>query len=136
MYSLCKDHCTENNKKPIFIALYKEYLIKKNILPSIFHEKTSAGATTSKCCQKVKKKTEKIKEYNLHMRRKNVAKAEKSRDEEKAKEKKEYLSANFDLQAVLYSPLFHAKPIFYKRKLATFNLTVFDVARKQGYCYV
>ena len=82
------------------------------------------------------KSEEKITEYEMHIRRQKAANEEKSNDAQKSKETIGYVSANFDLEAVLYSPLFHAKPIFYKRKLATFNLTAYSVANKQGYCYV
>lgn len=48
-----------------------------------------------------------------------------------------YFSGNFDLQAVLYRPLFLGKPLFYKRnKSATFNFTIFDTAKKEGHCFL
>ena len=135
MYDLYIAHCAENTKKPISFALYKELLIKKNVA---FHipRKDQCWCHHFELLSEAEKTPEKIQEYELHMRRKVAANDEKSKDAQKAKGNFEYVSANFDLEAVLYSPLFHAKPIFYKRKLATFNLTVFDVASKQGYCYI
>lgn len=135
MYDLYKEHCAENTMKSISFALYKELLIKKNVA---FHipRKDQCWCHHFEMLSEAEKTPEKIQEYELHKRRKLAANDEKFRDEQKAKLNSQYVSANFDLEAVLYSPLFHAKPIFYKRKLATFNLTVFDVASKQGYCYV
>lgn len=40
------------------------------------------------------------------------------------------------MEAVLYSPIEYKKPVFYKRKFATFNFTVYEVARKKGHCFV
>lgn len=39
--------------------------------------------------------------------------------------------ATFDFQAIE-----HEKPVFYKRKFATFNFTVYKVANKKGNCFV
>ncbi|KAJ8873345.1 hypothetical protein PR048_026979 [Dryococelus australis] len=46
------------------------------------------------------------------------------------------ITANFDLQAVLYCPLEHSKPVFYKRKFVVYNFTVYEVAKKQGHCFL
>ena len=55
---------------------------------------------------------------------------------DRAKNDKDFVTCNFDLEAVLYSPLFFSKPIFYKRKLAMYNFTVYEVAKKNGFCYM
>lgn len=43
---------------------------------------------------------------------------------------------NFDLQAVLECPKGQVSSIFYKRKLAVYNLTVFDLISKEGTCNI
>jgi len=44
--------------------------------------------------------------------------------------------ACFDLQQVLITPHSMSSQLYYRRKLATYNLTVFDVAKKDGYYYM
>ena len=43
--------------------------------------------------------------------------------------------ACFDLQQVMYCPLSDVGEVFYKRLLSCYNLTVYDVGTKTGYCY-
>lgn len=73
-------------------------------------------------------------EYLQHIRRKKVSENEKNNDYLRTKDKN-FISANFDLEAVLYTPLVFAKPVFYKRKLASFNFTIYDVGKRNGYCF-
>lgn len=54
---------------------------------------------------------------------------------EKSKSDQTFFSANFDLEAVLYCRLKFAKPLFYKRKLACYNFTVYTVRDKKENCY-
>ena len=69
----------------------------------------------------------------MHIRRKDYVNSLKKDHAERAKEDQTFLTCNFDLEAVFYSPLFFAKPIFYKRKLAIYNFTVYEVAKKSGF---
>ena len=45
-------------------------------------------------------------------------------------------AACYDLQQVLTTPHSMSSQLYYRRKLATYNLTVFDLAKKDGYCYM
>ena len=46
------------------------------------------------------------------------------------------IAANFDFEAVLYTPCNKVSTIFYSRKLATYNCTIFNLATKAGTCYM
>jgi hypothetical protein len=46
-----------------------------------------------------------------------------------------FIAIFFYLQAVLYCPLEHRKPLFYKQKFALFSFTVYDAAKKEGNCF-
>ncbi|KAB0790124.1 hypothetical protein PPYR_15557 [Photinus pyralis] len=134
MYNLYLEHCITNKKKPISRTNYKEILIEKNIG---FHKPKKDQCWCHHFEQlPADQKTDRQAEFDLHIRRKCAANEEKRKDSEKSKTDDTYLSANFDLEAVLYSPLFHAKPIFYKRKLATFNFTIYEVPKRQGHSYI
>ena len=53
-----------------------------------------------------------------------------------AKRDSELEAITFDLEAVLYTPCSKVRTLFYKRKLCTYNLTTFDLANKEGQCYM
>ncbi|CAB3222579.1 unnamed protein product [Arctia plantaginis] len=134
MYNLYLDKCQQDNiVKPISKTSYREMLLKKNIA---FHKPRK-----DQCwCHHYEmlpedQREEKKEEYRAHVKRKQEANAEKAEDKKKAEQDHSYMSVNFDMEAVLYSPLLLGKPVFYKRKIACFNFTVFDTATKQGYCY-
>lgn len=76
-------------------------------------------------------------EHDRHLKNKLRARELK---EEKINERKgsngKQIVMNFDLQAVLECPKGQVSSIFYKRKLAVYNLTVFDLITKEGTCNV
>lgn len=42
----------------------------------------------------------------------------------------------YDLQAVVQLPKGKVSTFYYKRKLNTFDFTIYDATAKQGYCYI
>ncbi|CAG9760244.1 unnamed protein product [Ceutorhynchus assimilis] len=114
MYTLYKENCSELKQKCISKTTYRELLIKKNIG---FHipKKDQCWCHHFEQLKENEKTAEKLHDYEIHIRRKIAAMEEKKIDSLKAKRDEHYVSANFDLEAVLYSPLLFAKPVFYKR---------------------
>lgn len=133
MYNLYLEYCKELQVKPVSKSKYKDVLLDRNIA---FHIPKKDACWCVDFHKKVGGEREKREEeFALHIRRKEFANEEKKRDAERTRKEKSYLSANFDLEAVLYCPLFFSKPLFYKRKYALFNFTIYDVKQKQGHCY-
>lgn len=120
MYALYKADCEERSIRKVSEILYRKFLNEK-ILVFMFLERTSVGAMEM---HEEEKELHKEK-YELHLKSKNAANVKKNGAE----------LAKIDpyLEAILYCPFFHAKPIFYKRKWANFNFTVPEVASKQRY---
>ena len=54
----------------------------------------------------------------------------------KAQENREFCAAVFDLQQVIYLPQSTRSELFYKRRLANYNFTVYNLASKEGTCYL
>lgn len=50
--------------------------------------------------------------------------------------KNECILSEFDLEAVCYTPKTNNKKIFYKRRYAVYNLTIFNVGTKDAACYM
>lgn len=133
-YSLYVDHCHATNYEPVCKTTYKEKLIEKNIS---FHtpKKDRCWCYDYERANEQEKEDRK-EEYLLHKKQKDAASLERTNDKQRAIMDKTVLTANFDLQAVLYCPLEFGKPSFYKRKFAVFNFTLYEVAKKKGHCFM
>lgn len=80
---------------------------------------------------------EKILEYHQHREEKQRVRELKKMDKLQSKENNSNLRvATFDLQKILYCPKAENAEFYYKRKLSSFNFTLFDCTTKQAYCYV
>ncbi|KAJ0174387.1 hypothetical protein K1T71_010533 [Dendrolimus kikuchii] len=133
MYELYKQHCLENQKKPIGKTSYKELILEKNIG---FHKPRKDQCWCNKYEQLTEEEQkEKQEEYEEHVNRKYYAQEEKKSDKIKAIEDSRLHVCTFDFQTVLYCPLVLGKPVLYKRKLGNMNFTIHNAVTKQGYCY-
>ncbi|KAL4148290.1 hypothetical protein QTP88_002566 [Uroleucon formosanum] len=74
--------------------------------------------------------------YDKNLSNKTIARLNKNADKERALNDAKYCVAMFDLQKVLTSPRSEVSSFYYKRKYATYNFTIFDIGKKQGYCYM
>ncbi|KAK3909537.1 hypothetical protein KUF71_019640, partial [Frankliniella fusca] len=75
--------------------------------------------------------------FDEHLRNKKNAKAARKEDEKKAKACSDTVCyCLMDLQQVISLPKTEAGMVFYKRKLSTYNFTVYDKTFKKGYCYL
>lgn len=75
-------------------------------------------------------------EYDEHHQRKEAIRQQKQRDKDLAKSDQTVVAITFDLQQVLQSPQLNVSSLYYKRKLATYNLTVFSLSDKSVTCYM
>lgn len=134
MYRLYEEHCKETDMIPLKKTMYREKFIAKNI--GIFTPRKDQCWCHNYEQLKEEDREERREEYEQHIHRKNLANTEKEADKVLAQNDPSVITANFDLQAVLYSPIEYKKPVFYKRKLATFNFTIYEVANKKGHCFL
>lgn len=74
--------------------------------------------------------------FDTHQLEKSLSRSEKESDINLATNNKNHTVCCFDLQAVLPVPCGDVSQFFYKRRLSCFNFTIFDIVKKQGYCYV
>jgi hypothetical protein len=75
--------------------------------------------------------------YDKHITNKKNAKAARKNDEVYAKSCSDTVCyCLMDLQQVISLPKTEAGMVFYKRKLSTYNFTVYDKNKKKGYCYI
>ena len=86
--------------------------------------------------EKDKAKPRERKNYGEHQKRKEEARLQKDDDKERAKRDENVRVLCFDMQKCLMSPKCNVSELYYSRKLATYNLTSFDVASKKATCYM
>lgn len=83
-----------------------------------------------------KQKTQVI--YNNHIENKTLALESKEKDIKLAQENKgeNFLAACFDLKEVLMTPKAFESSLYYKRRLNTFNFSIFNLGTSDAYCYI
>ena len=77
-------------------------------------------------------------EYQNHIRNKDLVQQQKENDKTEAinSTNSELAVCCFDLEEVLISPHSFESCLYYKRRLSTFNFTVYDLGTRDGHCFV
>jgi len=79
---------------------------------------------------------------NLHIEHdelifnKNLAKERKNADKKRAEKNSKFCVAVFDLEKVLQTPQSEVSSFYYKRTFSTYNFTIYDIGKKEGYCFI
>lgn len=129
-YTLYCAYASDHAKKPVSKPIYAAKLNELNIA---FHQPRK-----DRCwCTDFNDWAEEdraIKQtaYDLHIRRKTRAREEKNQDTDLAKTDSTVMTVCFDMQAILFSPMLYNKAIYYKRKLSSYNLTVYITGKREG----
>ena len=137
MYHLYLDECKSQQRK--FVG---EYVYRR-----VFCEEFNLSFHTPRkdCCGKCQRfqdaddneKSNLKENYDEHQLRKELARAEKNSDKEKAKAKNSiWYAVTMDLQSVLSTPCGNVSALYYARKLSVYNFTIYNQATGDGYCMV
>ncbi|XP_073953172.1 uncharacterized protein [Choristoneura fumiferana] len=76
------------------------------------------------------------RDHKIHLALKDAARAIKDLDKAASQNDPSIITACFDMQKVLNCPHGEVSVFYYKRRLNIYNLTVFDMANKLGFCYM
>lgn len=122
-------YCEEHEVTPVSAYYYKH----------IFTSEFNYGFHRPKkdqCdyCTQFKNKTsdEKLQEqknYDLHMTRKIEAREHKKVDKTRAKDDLSFRAYTMDLEKILLTPQLEVGQLYYKRKLKTYNFTIYDLGQ-------
>lgn len=82
----------------------------------------------------IKRKRRLLETFSQHMEDNKRSREEKETNVKNATTKNTIVAC-YDLQAVLQAPCGEISVFYYKRKLNCFNFTIYDVVKKQCYCY-
>lgn len=125
----------------------KEKSVSEAVFRKIFQTKFNIGfhlPKKDKCvtCEKFKNTSEDSRTEALqqtqtqHEMEKNAMYKEHSYDQNVPRTDKTVLCCSFDLQAVLATPRSESVLLFYSRKYATYNFTVYESVSRRGQCFV
>ena len=138
MYSLYLEECAENDNTPVSLNIYRS-IFNTNFNLS-FHKpmKDLCDLCTS---YKNASENEKVKlkeKYENHIKNKNFARENKETDKtyDKENEDSAFTAACFDLEEVLITSKAFESSMYYKRRLNTFNFSVYNFGSSEAYCYV
>ena len=75
-------------------------------------------------------------EHHRHLEKVQMVHQECKEDKIKAQDDANVLIFKFDLQAILNTPRDFCEQIYYPRKLAVYNLPVYNLGNQSGVCYL
>lgn len=135
MYRMYVEYCKEQGmQKWSNLAMY-QHIFNFNYNIGFFIPKKDLCNT----CESYKNTENKTNEIellqNLHLSEKNAVRLEKENDKQKAIDGFQS-TACFDLQAILIAPDGEVSSFYYKRRLATYNFTIYNMKNGEGTCYV
>ena len=136
MFELYKCLCRTEGKAPVHLHSYRK--IFNNEFNLAFHKPIKDMCDF---CSAFKKGCESYREsmkekMELHIQNKNIARENKARDKQASKKSNDVTAACFDLQEVLATPKSNESILYYKRKLCTYNLSIYNLGTSDAFCYI
>lgn len=103
-----------------------------------FHKRMKDRCDTCSAYEKNTPNDDEKEQYKKHIELKNESRQYKDNIKQNLQDNTSHAAAVsvFDMQEVLYSPNSDESSLYYKRKLNSYNLTVYDYRNKQGYCRI
>ncbi|KAL4718944.1 hypothetical protein ACJJTC_004531 [Scirpophaga incertulas] len=133
LYRLYKKYCEKESQtylsERLFTTLFKEYNIA-------FHYPKKDKCKFCLRYNNLEERTEKdLVEYQRHREEREASYKRCEIHRNLVHKDKAVLVSSFDLQKVLNTPHGESMLLYYSRKYAVFNLTVYESGTQNGYCY-
>lgn len=129
LYDLYVEKCAGDNRQPLKLNRYRH--IFNTHFNLSFHKPKKDSCLY---CDRFMQGSADEETYREHIRQKDRARQEKAKDKAACQEDCSQIACTFDLQQVLSTPNTTTSTIFYKRKLSTYNLSVYSLGTKSGTC--
>ncbi|KAL3888956.1 hypothetical protein ACJMK2_001315, partial [Sinanodonta woodiana] len=137
MYRLYVSKCFEDRSKPVSVSIYRRIFDREFNLAFHHPVKDQCDLCTKYKNSSDAEKLEMNEIYDNHIRNKEKSRENKSKDKEQAAQSQgEFISACFDLQEVLTTPKSFESACYYKRRLNTFSLTLYNLGNSDGYSFI
>ena len=136
MYDLYVEECIEKEIEPVKASYYR-HIFDTEFNLSFHRPKKDFCCFCHQYENSLAEDKERLRaKYDAHQKRKQDARNAKEKYKVEAVDNKDLLVATFDLQAVLPSPKLNVSSVYYKRKLSTYNLTVYCLADHSCSCFM
>lgn len=123
------------NEEPVSLAVYKRVFQSEYNLAFHHPKKDKCVFCEGFSNTPVALRTEElIQKYQDHLKEKEATYAQHKEDQEKPTQDDGFVCASFDLQKVLNTPCGNSVLLYYSRKYAVYNLTVYESKTKKGFC--
>lgn len=135
MYSLYLQDCVENSIEKASFSMYTKIFKSMHLS---FHRPKKDQCSL---CNSYLQGSDEIKanlndRYKKHIQEKEKVRYLKNNAKVEAKNHNtSVVCASFDLQQVIHVPISNDNKIFYKRRLAVFNFTIYDIGSRDCYCF-
>ena len=136
MYNEYKKHCESMNYIPATESMYR-YIFNTSF--NIGFHKPLKDQCDFCLDYGLREGNEKLllqKEYERHIKNKELARESKEMDKSLAQTSSVHSSACFDLQQVIMLPKANNSRAYYSRKLNNYNLSVYSMGQGKAYCYL
>ena len=136
MYRLYLEYCAKVGAPTVSHYIYNEIFNTEFNLA--FHtplkDQCDFCVSFANACDEEKEKLS--DKYENHMKNKDLVQKHKEADKNEASSNADTVVCCFDLEEVLLTPHSFESCLYFKRRLNTFNFTVYDLNTHDGYCYV
>ncbi|KAJ8912160.1 hypothetical protein NQ315_006124 [Exocentrus adspersus] len=136
LYRDYKRECEESGKPFVKACIYEQIFNFEYNIGWHRPKKDQCSTCERYANSSTVEKAERQSEYEKHVADKTKSREEKQRDVSIALQDPTRVVAVYDLQSVLSTPCSEVSDFYYKSKLATYNFTIFNIANKEGSCYV
>lgn len=135
------DHMNVSHQETSIVSLYNFRSVFNNDFHLGFHVPKKDKCNICEKCKNMggeaRNKLEDSNEYKLHILNKNKSKEIFLAEQAKGKEKNaDTLCASFDLQKVLNTPYGKSINLFYSRKYAYYNESIYESGTRSGFCFL
>ena len=136
MYRLYRKQCEENHREPARYWAYRKVFRTSFNLGFFKPKKDQCDWCLKFERSSSEDKLKMTEENDLHLRSAKLSREVKALQKALAVNSSSYCAACYDMQQVLVTPRTNSSQLYYRRKLATYNLTVFDMGMKKGHCFM
>lgn len=136
MYRLYKTDCQNTGKTPVKEWMYCGVFKKDFNLGFHRPKKDQCDFCQKFLAAESDQKRQQERTNGTASKNKNLARQIKESHKARAQADSHINVSCYDLQQVLTTPQTLSSQLFYRRKLSTYNLTVFDIGKTRGFCYM
>lgn len=130
LYRLYVEEAKTAGQNPVHKQTYRREFAKYNLA---FHKPKKDKCSTCECFKNTPNKTAEDKDkQEKHQAEKEATYNQHKLDQEN--DEQDFICASFDLEKVLTTPNGDSMLLYYSRKYAVYNLTVYESKTRRGFC--